>query len=264
MNEEQIKTMWEEYKNLLLSTKRQNIENLIKFLDESDFKIAPASTKYHHAYQGGLLKHSLEVYYNMYDFNTQLQFFDIPQDSIIIMSLLHDICKVNCYIVDYRNTKNQQGEWIKVPYYQWSEIEPIGHSEKSIMYIYEHGVQLTHLERACIRNHMGFSEQEYTPRVSALFSKCPQSLVLHWADMQSTYVQGSQDLLPKFRQKVLGNNLTQSLSILEQSQYVQIGTTKYKLAPQDIPVDNEKIIIVKGNEGQDIKVYAPYGDGLPI
>lgn len=264
LNDEQIKQLWNEYTKLLRSTERPNIENLIDMLDKSDFKEAPASTKYHHAFRGGLLKHSLEVYYNMYDYKPLLDFFNIPEESIIIMALLHDICKIGCYKVELRNTKNEQGNWIQVPYYTFDEIEPIGHSEKSIMLIYENGVSLTKLERACIRNHMGFTEQEYGPRVSSLFSKCPQSLILYYADMESTYIQGSKDLQPKFIAKLKGNNITQSLELLNQNQTIVINNREYKLAPLNTPVDGKIIITMKNNEGNLVNVYSPNGDGLPF
>ena len=119
MKDEQISIMWNEYKNLLLKTNRHNMDKLIEWLDNSDFKTAPASTKYHDCQPGGLLKHSLQVYYNMYDYQHMINYFDIPEESIIIMSLLHDICKVNCYKTSTRNVKNEQGQWITVPYYTY-------------------------------------------------------------------------------------------------------------------------------------------------
>ena len=84
MEDKQIFDKWEEFKALLKSTKREGIENIITWLDESDFKFAPASTQYHNSVRGGLLAHSLNVYYHMYDFSNLIQFFDIPQDSIIL------------------------------------------------------------------------------------------------------------------------------------------------------------------------------------
>ena len=274
LSDDQIKQLWQEYTDLLRSTNRPNIENVIKMLDESDFKEAPASTKYHHAFKGGLLKHSLEVYYNMFDFKNQIEFFNIPEDSIKIMALLHDICKINCYKVELRNTKDEQGNWIKVPYYTFDEIEPIGHGDKSVMYIYECGVQLTHLERACIRNHMGFTDQEYLPRVSALFSKCPQSLILHWADLESTYIQGSKDLQPKFIEKLKGKNISESNELLKIStensnidnntDKVIINNREYKLAPLNVPVDGRIIITLCDENNNFVNVYSPNGDGLPF
>jgi hypothetical protein len=265
-NQNKINTeeLWKTFKDLLLSTKRENIEQLIDWLDKSDFKIAPGSARYHHSWESGLLQHSLEVYYNLHDFKDHIKFFNIPEESLIIMSLLHDICKVNMYKVSYRNTKDENGNWIKVPYYEYDELEPIGHAEKSIMLIYENGVQLTKLERACIRNHMGFSEQDVNSRVSSLFGKCPQSLLLYWADLQSTYIQGNKELQPKFKSRLVNKNIHLSLLQLA-SEEVRVNGILYKLAPVDAEVDEKEIILVHDDAKDiDIKVISPHKDGLPF
>ena len=54
--------MKEQFIELLKSTNREGIENLLAFLEKTDFYAAPASTKYHGAYKGGLLEHSMKVY----------------------------------------------------------------------------------------------------------------------------------------------------------------------------------------------------------
>ena len=266
MTDIEIKDKWQEYKELLLSTKRPNMDKLVDWLDKNDFKTAPASTRYHDCEPGGLLKHSLQVYYNMLDFNDFIQFFDIPTESVIIMALLHDICKVNCYEMSYRNVKNAQGQWEQVPYYLFNEQEPLGHADKSIMIIYELGVNLTKIERACIRNHMGFSEQEFTPRVSSLFSKCPQSLLLYFADMSATYIQGSLDLQDRFRQKLLGDSVSKSISILnniKDDNTININGTIYTLAKSTEPVNNVDVIYISDGDLR-VKVYSPNKDGLPF
>ena len=124
----------EEIKELLRSTKREGIENLIDFLEKSDFAKAPASTRYHGAYEGGLKDHSLKVYEILKE-KVKNANFDVPEDTIIISSVLHDICKVNYYKTDYRNAKNARGEWEKVPYYTVEDTIPYGHGEKSVMMI---------------------------------------------------------------------------------------------------------------------------------
>lgn len=272
MDDKQIFEYWELFKKLLKSTNRTGIDNIIKWLDESDFKFAPASTKYHNSFRGGLLKHSLDVYYHMYDFKSFLTYFELPEDTVIITALLHDICKVDCYTVDYRNTKNENGEWVKVPFYKWEPSEDIGHSTKSVMLLYEHGLQINKLERALILNHMGFSDcdsDKAKNSVSDLFSKCPQSLVLHWADEAATYTQESMDLPQRFRTKFTGRNITESLKINQtQKEEIVIDGMKYKIAPADAEVDGVKVITInRQNElgvNVPIKVYAPHGDGLPF
>lgn len=265
MEDNQIQEQWNIYKELLLSTKRPNIEKLIQWLDESDFKYAPASTQYHNSFRGGLLQHSLNVYYAMYDFKPWLDFFELEDDTIKITALLHDICKVYCYDVSTRNTK-VDGNWVTVPYYSWNEQEPLGHGSKSVMLINEYGVQLTKTERAMILNHMGFSADDNDERrISKLFRICPQSLVLHCADLEATMIIESFDGPQRYIDKLKGNNITESLSMLQDdnNQTINILGTEYKLAPQNSIVDDEKIIEVPF-EGKKIKVYSPYGDGLPF
>lgn len=271
MDDKDIQELWNQYKELLLSTKRPNIENLIKWLDETDFKTAPASTQYHSSFKGGLLKHSMNVYYAMQDFKHWTDFLEIPEDSIIITSLLHDICKVNCYTVSTRNTKNEEGQWIQVPFYTWDEQEPLGHGAKSVMLINEYGVSLTKVERAMIVNHMGFTSNDDERRVSKLFRICPQSIVLHCADLEATMMLESYDGPQRFIEKLVGYNITDSIRKLENKQQdvtdlpnkITILGQEYEVAPQNAEVDDEKVIEVdyKGNK---IKVYSPFGDGLPF
>ena len=107
--------MKEQFIELLKSTNREGIENLLAFLEKTDFYAAPASTKYHGAYKGGLLEHSMKVYEILKE-KIKNEKLDVKEDTIIISALLHDICKLNFYKVDYRNAKNEKGEWEKVPY----------------------------------------------------------------------------------------------------------------------------------------------------
>ena len=135
---------------LLKATNRPSIDNLLDFLDRTDFYTAPASTKFHNSFEGGLLKHSLNVYDALKDL-TKGAWSD---DTIAIVALLHDICKVNQYKVDYRNKKNDEGIWVKEPYYTTDDLMPLGHGEKSVMIISEF-IKLTKEELYAIRWHMG-------------------------------------------------------------------------------------------------------------
>ena len=98
--------MKEEFLKLLRNTKRDGIENLIEFIEKSDFFKAPASTRFHGNYEGGLLEHSMKVYEILKDKvkNSCIE-VEVPEESLIIIALLHDICKANFYKVDYRNAK---------------------------------------------------------------------------------------------------------------------------------------------------------------
>lgn len=192
-----IQNDWEIYKKLLLSTKRPGIENLVQWLDNSDFKVAPASTRYHSNYEGGLLKHSLNVYEECMRQQDLIKLFNVPKESIIITSLLHDICKVNYYKMEMRNVK-KNGAWVQEPYYTVEDMFPMGHGEKSII-IAQQYIQLTEVEIAMIRNHMGgFVDTSYFSS-SNLFNKYPESLILHIADMKATYILESPGMLEDFK-----------------------------------------------------------------
>ena len=192
-----IQNDWEIYKKLLLSTKRPGIENLVQWLDNSDFKVAPASTRYHSNYEGGLLKHSLNVYEECMRQQDLIKLFNVPKESIIITSLLHDICKVNYYKMEMRNVK-KNGAWVQEPYYTVEDMFPMGHAEKSII-IAQQYIQLTEVEIAMIRNHMGgFVDTSYFSS-SNLFNKYPESLILHIADIKATYILESPGMLEDFK-----------------------------------------------------------------
>lgn len=265
MEDKQIFDKWEEFKALLKSTKREGIENIITWLDESDFKFAPASTQYHNSVRGGLLAHSLNVYYHMYDFSNLIQFFDIPQDSIILTALLHDVCKVDTYVTSFRNVKNEEGQWVKVPYFTVSEKIPYGHGEKSVMLLQYHGLKLNLTEIMMIRSHMGsFRDNQYLTDVSHRFSVCPQTLLLHFADMLSTYTSESNDLPSRFKAKLLGRNLNECIQELAKPKTIKYNGTEYQIAPAGVEVDGNKVIPLILEDGTAVNVYAPHGDGLPF
>lgn len=180
--------MKEEFIELLKSTNREGIENLINFLEKTDFFEAPASTRFHGDYKGGLVEHSIKVYeiFKEKVKNASIE-INIPEDTIIITALLHDICKTNFYKVDYRNAKNELGVWEKVPYYTVDDQIPYGHGEKSVMMITEY-IKLTPEEKYAIRWHMGFTEpKEVYSTIGIAYKKYPIALLLFEADLEATY-----------------------------------------------------------------------------
>ena len=180
--------MKEEFIKLLRSTNRQGIEELINFIEKTDFFTAPASTRFHGCYEGGLLEHSMKVYEILkHKAENNIMKMEWQEDTLIISALLHDICKVNFYKVDYRNAKNERGEWEKVPYYTVDDTIPFGHGEKSVMMLTEY-IKLTPEEKYAIRWHMGFTEpKEQYNTIGAAFKRYPLALLLHEADLESTY-----------------------------------------------------------------------------
>ena len=102
----------EKFLYLLGQVKRDGMENLIDFIKKTDFFKAPASTRFHGCYEGGLLEHSLKVYDILkHKVETNIEPLDVNPETLILVPLLHDLCKANFYKVDYRNAKNALGVW---------------------------------------------------------------------------------------------------------------------------------------------------------
>ena len=165
---------------------RQGSEELLKWLETTDFFYAPCSTKFHLSCRGGLVTHSVNVY------NTLIErFFDEENDnmeSFAIVSLLHDVCKANYYKESTRNVKNEMtGAWEKVPYYAIDDQFPFGHGEKSVFLI-ERFMRLKIDEAAAIRWHMGPIAEKREFTCGEAFYKYPLACKLHLADMESTYL----------------------------------------------------------------------------
>lgn len=173
--------------------KREGADKLLAYLLSSscDFFTAPASTRFHSAYSGGLLDHSLNVYYCLKDYLERPRVKETyklnPSDeTIAIVSLLHDLCKVNCYKPSTRNVKDSHGVWHSVPTFNFEDDMPYGHGEKSV-YIISGYMKLTREEAFAIRYHMGFSGSEETYIVGNAFEKFPLAFALSTADMEATY-----------------------------------------------------------------------------
>lgn len=172
---------------------REGAEKLLEYIlsDHSDFFTAPASTRFHGSYEGGLCSHSLNVYHCLKDYlerqrAKELYHMNYSEETIALCALLHDICKMNFYKVDYRNAKNEMGVWEKVPYYTIDDNLPYGHGEKSV-YIISGYMRLTREEAFAIRYHMGFSGIEDKGSIGKAFEMFPLAFALSVADMEATY-----------------------------------------------------------------------------
>ena len=182
----------EQFEILMSKIGRPGIEELMKFIRKSDFYSAPASTRYHGANEGGLLEHSLNVHRNLSQKLSESTLWkdtlsDVPEESIIIVSLLHDICKTYYYTTEMRN-KKVNGVWEQVPFYAVDDKIPYGHGEKSVMMIEEY-IKLTPQERYAIRWHMGpYSGSQDWGTLGIAFEKYPLALALFEADMEATHI----------------------------------------------------------------------------
>lgn len=150
------------FEGILLATKRNGIEKVLEELAKTDFYKAPASTRFHLACEGGLLKHSL----NVYDAGMMIRGQVIqrkpdleallPEDSVAIATLLHDTCKTDIYQNAILSRKTTDGYWEKYPGYSvdYGTGLPLGHGEKSVIMLLSWGLQLTRDEMLAIRWHM--------------------------------------------------------------------------------------------------------------
>lgn len=178
--------------------KREGADKLLDFLEnKSDFFTAPASTRFHNAFEGGLLRHSLNVYDCLCSYMNTSRVKDdykltASEETKAIVALLHDVCKVNFYRVSMRNAKNEQtGQWEKVPYYEINDTLPYGHGEKSV-YMVSGFMRLSREEAMAIRWHMGFSGTEDKNSIGKALEMYPLAFALSVADMEASYfLEGS-------------------------------------------------------------------------
>ena len=172
---------------------REGADKLLDYLEhKSDFFTAPASARYHGAYEGGLCEHSLNVYHCLADYLRrervqELYGLDYSDESVAIVALCHDLCKIGCYKKSFRNVKDDAtGQWSKVPSYTFDDPLPYGHGEKSV-YIISGFMRLTREEAMAIRWHMGFSGPEDNRMVGQALQKYPLAFALATADMEASY-----------------------------------------------------------------------------
>lgn len=178
----------EKFIELLKKVKRDGMDKLIAWLENSTFFTDPASAKYHGDYDGGLCDHSLAVFEEY----VKLTGTDYEDEKAIITCLLHDVCKIGAYKIGFRNVKNEQtGQLEKVQVYENVDTEfPFGHGEKSVLMISQF-IKLTKEEILMIRWHMGaYESKECWKELGIAQEMYPSVLYIHFADMLATKVRG--------------------------------------------------------------------------
>lgn len=179
-----------EFVSLLQSTGRQGMPELIEWLESTDFYTAPASSQFHGAYEGGLLVHSLSVYKYLQNFTKSLS---VDPESLKIMGLLHDVCKVGFFTKQVRNVKVPgERRWEEEESYAIDDQLPMGHGEKSVYMIMKF-IPLTDEEALAIRWHMGGFDDAARAYVggkaqSSAYHAYPAAAALNIADMYVTYI----------------------------------------------------------------------------
>jgi len=175
---------------------RDGVDNLLEWVtNETDFLTAPASTRYHGSYEGGLLEHSLNV------FNQLVWEMDhvvgegwtelYSMETVAIVALFHDLCKIDRYVLGQKWRKDENGEWESYDAYEYNQQKPeMGHGAQSVYYLQKF-IQLTEMEAQAIYWHMGaydISPYSTLAACSETFKWNPLAFLLHRADMAATYV----------------------------------------------------------------------------
>lgn len=181
----------ERFDELLRSTGRAGIEDLITYLHTTDWYEAPASSRYHGAYAGGLVDHSLAVYDELKRLQSAYQ-SDTPvidDGTVTIVALLHDLCKVNTYKSVIKSRKTESGSWEKYQGYDHDEQFKFGgHGSKSV-FLAARYIKLTDAEATAINCHMGTWEQGRQTDTSNAYNNYPIAWLLHVADEAATFIK---------------------------------------------------------------------------
>lgn len=182
--------------------KRNGLQELLEWLEETDFYEAPASTRFHLMCEGGLCRHSINVFNRLKSEYEKEGFFEFKtleetaktMESLAVVALFHDLCKVNFYSVSERNVKNEYGEWIKVPYYAVDNRSIlVGHGYKSARLVNKY-MNITDEEYMAIVHHMGYSSDDNISNISEIFNKSKLTLLLHIADTKATFIDEEKEI----------------------------------------------------------------------
>lgn len=182
------------YIELWKSVQREGVQELLAWLETTDFYVAPCSTKYHLSRVGGLLEHSLNVYVALTDsiFNRGTQTFNADRESVLITALSHDFCKINYYTTELKWRKDQKNQWESYEAYVVKDQFPYGHGEKSALFV-NRFIKLKTSEFMAIRWHMGgftsgIQDFNVSRAMSEAYRAHPLAVFLHLADMEACYV----------------------------------------------------------------------------
>ena len=182
----------EKFKSIFMThVQRKGSESILSWLDSTDFYEAPASTRFHGNYKGGLCEHSVNVWEELVRLLRAYPEIKCSAETAAIVTLLHDLCKIGCYKVELRN-KKENGVWVQRPVYIFQEDYNFGgHGSKSVYLIQKH-MSLTDEEATAVNCHMAAwdrSPNDYS--VGNAFGQYPLAWLLHVADESATYIRES-------------------------------------------------------------------------
>lgn len=144
---------------------------LCNWLNELGFFEAPASTKYHLCYPGGLFEHSRNVYIELMK--------HIDKKKAFMIAFLHDICKCDAYIPNSKGGYDYNADTLLT-----------GHGEKSVMMLYNCPLPVDEEMIACIRYHMGAftTDKDQWRAYTNAIHRYPSVLWTHTADMVAAHI----------------------------------------------------------------------------
>lgn len=192
--------MKEQFIKLLQATKRTGVESVVSYLEQAGFFLAPASVSRHLSHEGGLLEHSLNVWKMAQMLRMQTIGMrpelekQLPEDSVTIAALLHDVCKANIYKTVQKWRKDENNRWESYDAYDTDYSRfPVGHGEKSVIMLLRLGLQLTNDEIIAIRWHMGawnlpMQSYEDKQNISVAYDGCPLAAIIQAADALATHI----------------------------------------------------------------------------
>ena len=178
-----------EFKTEAAVIKRDGIRDLMEWLESTDFFTAPASTRFHGNFEGGLAHHSLNVHrqlgnlVNWYGYSKEYS-----METLAIVALFHDVCKVGCYKTEMRWRKDDRNQWEQYATYRFQEDFAFGgHGSKSV-FLVQNFIKLTPDEAVAINCHMGQWDATTYSNPTAAYEKCPLAWLLHVADEAADFI----------------------------------------------------------------------------
>ena len=191
---EKTMTAKERFISLCEEISREGIKELMGWLENNDFYTAPASARFHGAYNGGLVEHSLNVYDELCRLLSVYPEVQISTETALICSLFHDLCKINMYDTEKRNRKNSDGVWESYDAYTIKEKFCYGgHGAKSVFLI-QHFMHLTPEEAVAIHCHMSSWEDGAGRSVGSAFEQFPLAWLVHVADEAATFIKEKKEV----------------------------------------------------------------------
>jgi hypothetical protein len=168
---------------------RPGADELFEWLESTDFFDAPASTRFHGDYAGGLCEHSVHVWEELVRLLRAYPEVKVSGETAAIVSLLHDLCKIGCYKTELKN-KKVNNVWVQVPTYVFNEDFCFGgHGSKSV-YLAQKYIRLTDEEAVAINCHMGpWDRNPGDYSLGSAYEKYPLAWLLHVADESASYMR---------------------------------------------------------------------------